>query len=106
MYEEVQRLVLEADRPNLTLQILPLDVQHRVFGESFVIFGFGADSDAMLQDVVSTEHLRTGFTLEGERETYLHRIAFGMLAEAALDPAASRDLILETADKHWAGIGQ
>ena len=29
-----------------------------------------------------------------------------MLAEAALDPAASRDLILETADKHWAGIGQ
>src|SRR6202522_4035207 len=40
MYEQLQRLVREADRPNLTLQILPLDVQHTVFGESFVIFGF------------------------------------------------------------------
>jgi hypothetical protein len=101
MYEQLQRLAEEADRPNLTLQILPLDAQHTVFGESFVIFGFGDDSDAMLQDVVSTEHLRSGFTLEGERETYLHRIAFQMLAQASLDPATSRALILETAESHW-----
>ena len=106
MYEQLQRLVQEADRPNLTLQILPLDAQHTVFGESFVIFGFGADSDAMLQEVVSTEHMRTGFTLEGERETYLHRIAFQMLADAALDPAASRALILETAESHWSGANR
>ena len=106
MYEQLQRLAREADRPNLTLQILPLDAQHTVFGESFVIFGFGEDSDAILQDVVSTEHLRSGFTLEGERETYLHRIAFQMLAEASLDPAASRAFILETAESHWAGAQQ
>lgn len=103
MYEQLQRLAREADRPNLTLRILPLDAQHTVFGESFVIFGFGADSDAMLQDVVSTEHLRSGFTLEGERETYLHRIAYQILAEASLDPVASRALILETAESHWSG---
>ena len=103
MYEQLQRLAIEADRPNLTLQILPLDAQHRVFGESFVIFGFGADSDAMLQDVVSTEHLRSGFSLEGERETYLHRIAFEMLTDASLSPAASKELILETAESHWSG---
>jgi transcriptional regulator with XRE-family HTH domain len=101
MYEQLQRLVQEADRPNLTLRILPLNAQHTVFGESFVIFGFGDDTDAMLQDVVSTEHLRSGFSVEGERETYLHRIAFQMLAEASLDPAASRELILETAESHW-----
>jgi transcriptional regulator with XRE-family HTH domain len=101
MYEQLQRLVREADRPNLTLRILPLDVQRTVFSESFVIFGFGTDSDAMLHDVVSTEHLRNGFSLEGERETYLHRIAFQMLADASLDPGASRALILETAETHW-----
>jgi transcriptional regulator with XRE-family HTH domain len=84
MYDQLMRLVKEADRPNLTLQVLPLDAQHSVFGESFVIFSFGQDADAMLQDVVSTEHLRSGFTLEGERDTYLHRIAFQMLSEAAL----------------------
>jgi len=103
MYDQLQRLVKEADRPNLTLQVLPLDAQHVVFGESFVIFGFGQDADAMLQDVVSTEHLRSGFTLEGERDTYLHRIAFQMLSEAALDPVASRKLILETAETYWSG---
>ena len=103
MFDQLQRLVKEADRPNLTLQVLPLDAQHSVFGESFVIFGFGQDADAMLQDVVSTEHLRSGFTLEGERDTYLHRIAFQMLVDASLDPVASRPLILETAETHWSG---
>jgi transcriptional regulator with XRE-family HTH domain len=103
MYEQLQRLAREADRPNLTMRILPLSAQHTVFGESFVIFGFGEDSDAMLQDVVSTEQLRSGFTLEGERETYLHRIAFQMLAEASLDPVESKALILQTAESYWSG---
>ena len=101
MHDQLQHLVQIADRPNLTLQILPLDAQHTVVGESFVIFGFGTDADAMLQDVVSTEAMRSGFILEGERETYLHRIAFQTLTDAALDPAASRALILETAQSHW-----
>jgi transcriptional regulator with XRE-family HTH domain len=106
MYDQLQHLARAADRPNLTVQVLPLDAQHTVFGESFVIFGFGQDGDAMLQDVVSTEQLRGGFTLEGERETYLHRIAFQMLAAASLDPAASRALILQTAETHWSGARQ
>jgi transcriptional regulator with XRE-family HTH domain len=100
---QLQRLVREADRPNLTLQVLPLDAQHTVFGESFVILSFGSAADAMLQDVVSTEHLRHDSSLEGERETYLHRIAFQMLAGTSLDPASSRSLILETAESHWSG---
>ncbi len=103
MYEQLQRLAEEAEKPNITLQVLPLDAQHTIFGESFVIFGFVADSDAILQEVVSTEQLRTGFILEGERETYLHRIAFQLLVDAALDPAASRALILQTAQSHWSG---
>jgi len=103
MYEQLQRLVHDADRSNLTLQILPLNTQHTVFGESFVIFSFGQENNAMLQDVVSTEHLRSGFILEGERETYLHRIAFQTLSDASLDPAASRALILQTAESHWSG---
>jgi transcriptional regulator with XRE-family HTH domain len=106
MHEQLQRLAREADRPNLTLRILPLDAQHTVVGESFVIFGFGEDSDAMLQDVVSTEQMRSDLTVEGERDTYLHRVAFQVISEAALDPAASRALILETAESHWSGALQ
>jgi len=87
----------------MTLQILPLNAHHAIFGESFVIFGFRADDDAMIRDAVSTEQLRSSVILEGERETYLHRIAFQALSETALDPAASRALILETAESYWSG---
>jgi transcriptional regulator with XRE-family HTH domain len=103
MYEQLQRLASEADRPNLTLQVFPLDAQHGVFAESFVLFRFGQDNDAMMHDVVSAEHLRNDFSVEGERETYLHRIAFQMLVDTALDPALSKALILETAESHWSG---
>jgi len=106
MYEQLQRLAREAARPNITLQVLPLDAQHTVFGESFVIFGFGADSDPMLQDVVSTEQLLSSHTLEGERETYLHRLAFQMLGDAALDPAESRAFVLQMAESYWSGAQQ
>jgi transcriptional regulator with XRE-family HTH domain len=102
MHEQLLRLAEEASKPYITMRVLPLDAQHTVFGESFVIFGFGADSDdPMLQDVVSTEHLRQGFTVEGERDTYLHRIAFQMLADASLGPEASRELIERTAETEW-----
>jgi hypothetical protein len=52
---------------------------------------------------VSTEQMRSGFILEGERETHLHRVAFRTLTEAALSPADSKQLILDTAESHWTG---
>ena len=103
MYDQLQHLAGEADRPNVTLQIFPLDAQHTVLGESFVIFGFGTEPEAMLRDVVSAEHLRSGYNLESERETYLHRLALKMLADESLDPAASKALILDTAESIWSG---
>jgi transcriptional regulator with XRE-family HTH domain len=103
MYDQLQHLAREADRQNVTLQVFPLDAQHTVLGESFVIFGFGAEPEAMLRDVVSAEHLRSGYNLESERETYLHRLALKMLADESLDPASSKALILETAESLWSG---
>jgi transcriptional regulator with XRE-family HTH domain len=103
MHEQLQRLALEAERPNVTVQVLPLDGPHSVFAESFVIFRFDPDSDAGLKDVVSIEHLLNDFSLEGEKETYLHWIAFQMLTRASLDPDRSKELILKTAESHWSG---
>jgi transcriptional regulator with XRE-family HTH domain len=103
MYEQLQRLAADCDRPNVTIQILPLDGQHTIIGESFVLFGFEADGDAVLQDVVATEQMRSGFIIEGERDTHLHRVAFRVLTETALSPADSRRLILDSAESHWAG---
>jgi hypothetical protein len=104
MQEQLKRLIEVGDQPNVTLRVLPLEALHTVFSESFVIFRFGQDADAILQDVVSAEHLKTDFSVEGERETYLHRIAFQMLRDASLDPAASRALILDTAESYWSDV--
>lgn len=101
MYDQLMRLVDESERPDITVRVLPLSAQHSVFVESFVIFQFGLDSDAMLKDVVSSEHLKNAFSVEGERETYLHRLAFQTLVSASLDPEESRKLIADTARSRW-----
>jgi transcriptional regulator with XRE-family HTH domain len=101
MYEQLMRLADVSGRPDITLRILPLSAQHSVFVESFVIFQLGLDGDAMLKDVVSSEHLKTASSEEGERETYLHRLAFQILLNASLDPEESRRLIVDTARSRW-----
>lgn len=97
MYEQLHRLAREAEKPNVNVQALPLDAQHSVFGQSFVVFGFAVDGNAITQEVVSTETMKGDFILEAERETYLRRIAFQMLADAAFDPVAFKDLIRQAA---------
>jgi len=103
MYQQLQRLAREADRPDLTLQILPLKTRHTVFGESFVIFSIGADDGTIPQNVVSIEHLLDDRSLEDERETHLYRIAFQGLINNSLDTASSQALILQMAELHWSG---
>jgi len=101
MREQMISLARVAQQPNVTLRVLPVGAPHAVFSESFVIFGFGADGDAMPRDVLSAEHLRTSSMSDEERETYLHRIAFQILADSALDPETSTALILKTAESSW-----
>jgi transcriptional regulator with XRE-family HTH domain len=98
MREQLSRLARAAERPSMTLRILPLAAEHAIFGPSFTLFRFGSRDDPVLHDVVSTEQLTTALSVEGERETYLYGIAFQRLAAAALDPASSEALILDTAE--------
>lgn len=103
MYEQLQRLAAEADRPNVTLRILPFGADHAVVTDSFTVFRFGSDQDAILHDVVATEGLKASFYVEGQQETYLHRIVFDILLDSSLDAAQSKDLIIQIAQSHWHG---
>jgi hypothetical protein len=103
MYEQLERLAAEADRPNVTLRILPFGADHSVVADSFTVFRFGSDQDAILHDVVATEGLKASFYVEGQQETYLHRIVFDILLGSSLDAVQSRNLIMETARSHWRG---
>jgi hypothetical protein len=99
MYEQLQSLAAAATLPNVNLRILPLRAPHPVSAESFVIFSFGP----ILHDVVATEGLKQQFYIEDRQQTYLHRLASDSLLAATLDADASRDLILQTAEKEWRG---
>jgi hypothetical protein len=101
MYDQLMHLAELATRPNITIRVLPLGAQHTVLGPAFVIFHFDSGSDAVLQDVVASEQLKTVFTVEGEQETYLHRLVFQSLVGTSLDTADSRALIIETAKSMW-----
>ncbi len=98
MHDQLTHLAELADRPNITVRVLQLDAQHTVLGAAFVIFHFGSQGDAALQDVVTSEQLKSTFAVDTEQETYLHRLVFEALVGASLDPPASRALILDTAE--------
>ena len=101
MFEQLTHLADLGDRQNISIRILPLGAQHTVLGPAFVVFHFESESDAVLQDVVASEQLKTVFTVEGEQETYLHSLVFDSLVSVSLDAASSRALILETAESCW-----
>ena len=105
MRAQLERLLEAADLPNVDLRILPLDRKIALVTASFVIMSFGDRGIAEapgLGDVVSTESLTTELYIEGETDTHLYRLFFQALAEAAMSPAESRDLIVTSIGRRWA----
>jgi len=101
MDAQLRRLVEVSRLPNVTLQILPLDLPHSLSVDSFVLLTFGDERGATLHDVASAEHLTGELHLEGEADTYQYRLAFDFLAQQSLNPAESRELIAKTVGRVW-----
>jgi transcriptional regulator with XRE-family HTH domain len=101
MRAQLMHLAELADRPNVRLQVLPFSARRSVIASSFVIFRFGPTGDATLHDVVTTENFTSEFYVQGETNTYEHRLAFDSLAADALAPTESQELIVRTAEHVW-----
>jgi transcriptional regulator with XRE-family HTH domain len=101
MYEQLLRLA-EVDEKKVILRVLPLSGRHPVIADSFVVFRFGEQDDAILHDVVATEGLTTDFYVEGQQETHMHRMVFDIILDASLNQGQSKELILSTAQTLWA----
>jgi transcriptional regulator with XRE-family HTH domain len=101
MREQLERLAEFSDRPNVTVQILPLEHLHSLAADSFVILRFGRAHETTLHDVVNTEILGSELHVEGEKDTYEFRLAFEHLTAESLSPAESRDLIIQIAREMW-----
>lgn len=100
MREQLTRLVDMAERPNVTLQIVPLDVTNAsapAIPITYLRFG-GLD----LPDVVYLEHIRSANFLEDRDETEEYRIALDRLADEALTPQESLALLRKTMEDRYA----
>ncbi|MEU3731315.1 helix-turn-helix transcriptional regulator [Streptomyces sp. NPDC033538] len=94
MREQLAHLVETAGKPHVTLQIVPLDVTNAsapAIPVTYLRFG-GID----LPDVVYLEHIRSANFLEDRDETEEYRVALDRLADEALTPRESLDLLRET----------
>ncbi|CAM5467817.1 helix-turn-helix transcriptional regulator [Streptomyces hirsutus] len=94
MREQLAHLMRMAERPNVTLQIVPLSVTNAsapAIPVTYLRFG-GLD----LPDVVYLEHIRSANFLEDLDETEEYRIALDRLADEALRPRESLHLLRAT----------
>ncbi|EFE65224.1 MULTISPECIES: helix-turn-helix domain-containing protein [Streptomyces] len=94
MHEQLAHLVRMAERPNVTVQVVPLDVTNAsapAIPVTYLRFD-GLD----LPDVVYLEHIRSANFLEDRDETEEYRIALDRLADEALKPRESVELLRRT----------
>jgi len=94
MREQLRHLLAMVERPNVTVQIVPLSVTNAsapAIPVTYLRFG-GLD----LPDVVYLEHIRSANFLEDRDETEEYRIALDRLADEALKPRDSLELLRTT----------
>ncbi|MFB6549566.1 helix-turn-helix domain-containing protein [Streptomyces sp. NPDC056405] len=100
MREQLEHLVEMAGQPHVTLQIVPLDVTNAsapAIPVTYLRFG-GID----LPDVVYLEHIKSANFLEDRDETEEYRVALDRLADEALTPRESLDLLRRTMAQRYA----
>ncbi|GAA5072951.1 helix-turn-helix domain-containing protein [Streptomyces similanensis] len=99
MREQLAHLIETARLSNVTVQIVPLDATKAsapAIPVTYLRFG-GFD----LPDVVYLEHIRSAQFLEDRDETEEYRIALDRLADEALTPAASLELLCRTMKERY-----
>jgi len=84
---QLGRLLELMDRPNISLQVLPLEAGDKAsMSGSFVMFSFGSERSV---STVFVENLTSSQYLEGDQELRGYTLVFDALRSAALSPAAS-----------------
>ncbi|MFN2494495.1 MAG: DUF5753 domain-containing protein [Pseudonocardiaceae bacterium] len=95
MHRQLQHLIAVADRPHVTLRVVPLAAgAHAGLRGPFAILEF-AEEPAL----VYLENHGTVLFLEEEADLAAYRVALGTILHAALAPAATAELIAQIASE-------
>lgn len=90
MREQLERVLVSAELPPVTLQVLPFDAGTYPATGSFTMLGFPAPEDP---DLVYRDGITDAVYLEGEHHVREYTRAFDSLRAAALSPQRSARLI-------------
>jgi len=99
MREQLHHLLDMAQRPHVTVQIVPLDVTNAsapAIPVTYLRFG-GLD----LPDIVYLEHIKSAAFLEDRDETEEYRLALDRLGDEALNPRESLVRLRETMEQRY-----
>ncbi|KWV32703.1 helix-turn-helix domain-containing protein [Micromonospora rifamycinica] len=97
MREQLSHIATLANRPNITIQVFPLDAQTYVTSSyNFITLRFGQE---VASDVVYLETFTDADYLDSPEAIRAYNRLWGRLQAAALGPAESRRLILRIADE-------
>jgi transcriptional regulator with XRE-family HTH domain len=102
MREQLEHLARTAALPHVTLQIVPLNVTNASAPAIPVTYLRFAGAD--LPDVVYLEHIRSANFLEDRDETEEYRVALDRLADEALTPRESVEMLRRTVEERYPGI--
>jgi transcriptional regulator with XRE-family HTH domain len=101
MRQQFNRLAEASDIPNVAVQVLPLNGDHPIGTGAFAYMSFPQVHDIKFPDIVYIERLDGDYIIEDPAETNKYRVTFERLREKALDPAASRALIISITREAW-----
>ncbi|MET8027207.1 helix-turn-helix domain-containing protein [Streptomyces avermitilis] len=100
MRDQLEHLITMAQRPQVTVQIVPLDVTNAsapAIPVTYLRFD-GLD----LPDIVYLEHIKSANFLEDRDETEEYRLTLDRLADEALGPHESLNLMRATLEQRYA----
>jgi transcriptional regulator with XRE-family HTH domain len=96
MRRQLRHLVDNADRPNITLRVVPLQAgPHAGFRGPFAVMDFAEEPS-----LAYFENQATSMFLDDKVDVAAYRAAFGNILNVALGPAESADLISTIAADH------
>ncbi len=96
MAEQLRHMVKVADRPNVTVRVIPFEHgAHTGLDGAYLVLEF-----ARASTIVHLEHKQSGIFVDEPKDVEPFLVATATLTEVALDPAASEKFILAVADEY------
>ena len=96
MAEQLRYMVKAAERPNVTVRVIPFEHgAHAGLDGAYLVLEF-----ARASTIVHLEHKQSGIFVDEPEDVEPFLAATATLTEVALDPAASEKFILAVADEY------